>query len=69
MQKYSITLVHKPGKDIPVADTLSRKSVDDEDRSLTKDMETQVHAVISTAPLSPNRFDEIKVATAEDGTK
>lgn len=31
LQKYSITLIHKPGKEILVADTLSRKSVDDED--------------------------------------
>lgn len=39
LQKHSINLIHKPGKEIPVADTLSRKSMDDSDISLTETME------------------------------
>ena len=66
LQKYSNTLIHRPGKDIPVADTLSRKSPDDEDSSLTEDMETQVHTVISTMPVSTDRLGDLKIATAED---
>lgn len=56
LQKYSIALIHRPGKQIPVADTLSRKSTDDEDRSLSEDMETQVHTVISSAPVSADKL-------------
>lgn len=43
LQKYNITLIHRPGKEIPVADMLLRKSLDDEDSSLSEAMETQVH--------------------------
>lgn len=66
MQKYCITLIHRPGKEIPVADTLSRKSLDEEDESLSEAMETQVHTVISTAPVSADRLEDIKTQTAQD---
>lgn len=66
LQKYSITLIHRPGKEIPVADTLLRKSMDEEDESLSEAMETQVHNVISTAPVSADRQDDIRTQTAED---
>lgn len=66
LQKYSITLIHKPGKEIPLADTLSRKSMDEEDESLSEAMETQVHTVISTAPVSTDRLNNIKTETAQD---
>lgn len=66
LQKYSITFIHKPGKEIPVANTLSRNSVNDEDSSLAEAMETQVHTVISTAPVSADRLEDIKTATAQD---
>lgn len=36
LQKYSFTIVHIPGKDIPVADTLSRKSMPCTDHSLSE---------------------------------
>ena len=66
LQKYTITLIHRPGKESPVADTLSRKSMEHEDKSLTEAIETQVHSVISTAPVSADRLDDIKTATAQD---
>ena len=66
LQKYSITLIHRPGKEIPVADTLSRKSMNDTDSSLSEAMETQVHTVISAAPVSADRLEDIKAATAQD---
>lgn len=66
LQKYSITLIHKPGKEIPVANTLSRKSMDDEDSSLSEAMETQIHTVISAAPVSADRMNDIRTATTQD---
>ncbi|MEQ2259466.1 hypothetical protein XENORESO_012319 [Xenotaenia resolanae] len=56
----------KPGKEIPVADTVWRNSTYDEDHSLTEDMETQVHTVMSTMPVSTDRLRDLKTATAED---
>lgn len=49
-----------------MAGTLSRKSLDDEDSSLSEAMETQVHTIISAAPVSADRLDDIKTATAQD---
>lgn len=66
IEEYGINLIHRPGKEILVADTLSRKSMDKEDRSLSEAMETQVHTVISTAPVSAERLDDIRTQTAED---
>ena len=58
LQKYSITLIHRPGQEIPVADTLSRKSMNDTDSSLSEAMETQVHTVISAASVSADRLGQ-----------
>ncbi|KAK0137210.1 hypothetical protein N1851_026595 [Merluccius polli] len=66
LQKYSITLIHRLGKEIPVADMLPRKSLEDEDSLLSEAMETQVHSVISAASVSADRLDDIKASTAQD---
>ena len=39
LQKYNIHIIHRPGKDIPLADTLSRKSIEHQGRSLMESME------------------------------
>uniref|UniRef100_A0A8C2F8L8 Reverse transcriptase/retrotransposon-derived protein RNase H-like domain-containing protein n=1 Tax=Cyprinus carpio TaxID=7962 RepID=A0A8C2F8L8_CYPCA len=66
LQKYNIHIIHRPGKDIPVADTLSRKSIEHQDSSLMESMEAQVHTLISTVPVSDRKLLEIKDATAQD---
>lgn len=66
LQKYDFTLLHKPGKEIPVADTLSRKSVAYHDASLNEGMEAQVHTVISNLPVSDEKLAEIREATKQD---
>ena len=66
LQKYNIHIFHHPGKDIPVADTLSRKSIEHQDNSLKESMEAQVHTLISSIPVSNNKLLEIKEATAQD---
>ncbi|XP_016343356.1 copine-8-like [Sinocyclocheilus anshuiensis] len=43
LQKYDITITHRPGKEIPVADTLSRKSIKTEHDNLSEGMDMQVH--------------------------
>lgn len=63
-QKYNIHIIHRPGKDIPVADTLSQKSIEHQDSNLMESMEAQVHTLISTVPVSDSKLLEIKEATA-----
>lgn len=41
LQKYSMTITHHPSKDIPVAGTLSRKSLVYHDNSLSEGMDVQ----------------------------
>ncbi|KAK9513152.1 hypothetical protein VZT92_026713 [Zoarces viviparus] len=66
LQRYDITITHKPGKQIPVADTLSRKPIEYTDNSLSEGMDLQIHTVISSAPVSDRKMAEIKAATAQD---
>lgn len=61
LQKYSFTITHHPGKDIPVADTLSRKSLVYHDTSLSEGMDVQVHTVFSSMMVSDDRLEEIRV--------
>lgn len=43
LQKYDINILHCPGKEIPVTDALSRKSIEYQDSALQEGMEAQVH--------------------------
>ena len=66
LQKYDITIIHRPGKHIPVADTLSRKSLACNDHTLSEGMDTQVHTVISNLPVSDRKLTDIRTATEQD---
>lgn len=66
LQKYSFTIVHIPGKNIPVADTLSRKSMPCTDHSLTEEMDVQVHTVLSALPVSDVKLSNIRKETDRD---
>ncbi len=66
LQKYNFTIIHRPGKDIPVADTLSRKSLSDQDTSLSEGMDIQVHTVYSSLPISDSKLEEIRAQTEKD---
>ena len=59
LQKYEFT----PGNTIPVADTLSRASLP----VVTEfKFDYQVHLLLSSLPVSDNKLNEIRLATAED---
>lgn len=66
LQRYDIIITHKPGKQIPVADTLSRKPIECSESSLSEGMDLQIHTVVSSAPVSDNKMAEIRAATAKD---
>ena len=66
LQKYDITIIHRPGKHIPLADTLSRKSLACNDHTLSEGMDTQVHTVISNLPVSDRKLTDIRTATEQD---
>lgn len=66
LQKYSISVVHVPGKDIPVADTLSRKSLPAEASDKTEDLDAQIHCIINNLPVSDEKMKLLEKATQED---
>lgn len=66
LQKYDFTIVHHPGKEIPVADTLSRKPLASNNDDLSEGMDLQVHLVYDSLPVSDARLQEIEMETGED---
>lgn len=57
LQRYSIKLVHVPGKQIPVADTLSRKFLAHTMPELSQGTEAQVHFVHTNLQVSDKRLE------------
>ena len=69
LQKYDIKIVHVPGKNIPVADTLSRQIQDKKTEVSNedfKDIEAQVHCITANLPINDNKMEEVRQATAND---
>jgi hypothetical protein len=69
LQKYRLTLVHLPGKDIPVADALSRNFLatsDDNDDDITSEIELQVHQVLVGLPVSDAKMKLMREKTQKE---
>ena len=65
LQKYDLNVRHKPGKEIPVAETLSRlhlKHTHDTHESF----DAQVHMVMADLPFSDTKTLELKSKTRDD---
>ncbi len=66
LQRYNLNVRYIPGKNIPVADTLSRKFVADTYPELSEGMEAHVHTVMSNLPISDRKLQEIRENTNAD---
>ena len=66
LQKYDVELICIPGKQIPVADTLSRNFMPDTYKDLANGIEAHVHTVVSNAPVSDRKIKKIQEATQSD---
>ena len=66
LQRYDVVVTHVSGKEIPVADTLSRKYLPETYPSLSQDIDFHVHAVISQIPITDSKMSEIRKATDAD---
>jgi hypothetical protein len=66
LQWYNITVKYKPGKQIPVADTLSRYGTREKgDDNL--DIDKHVEGIIKHMPVSDERMSQVKEETKTDG--
>ena len=66
LSKYDIDIQYVRGRDIPVADTLSRKFLSDTYPEFTEELDDHVHAVMSNLPISDRKMDMLRTATATD---
>uniref|UniRef100_A0A8C5MRX3 Gypsy retrotransposon integrase-like protein 1 n=1 Tax=Leptobrachium leishanense TaxID=445787 RepID=A0A8C5MRX3_9ANUR len=66
LQRYDLTVKYKPGKEIPMADTLSRVFPDGHEARDEPDLEEQVHTVLVNIPISDVRLEMIRQDTKQD---
>ena len=67
LQKYDITLTHKPGKEMVLADTLSRAHTEETGEEIPEEeMVAQVHMVYDNSSATDQKLVEIKHETTKD---
>ena len=69
LQRYDVTLTYKPGKELYIADTLSRAYLtgrDPSDIELDDEIDCHVHCLVKRLPLAKSKFEEFKEASASD---
>ena len=67
LQKYQLRVQYIPGKDLIIADTLSRAPhIPKRDIELTDDIEIMVHTIAENLPISSVRLQELKRSTKTD---
>ena len=71
LMRYDFTISHIPGKDLTIADTLSRAPVggpQPEDLELEQETDAYVHYIMQSLPASDRRLQEIKDHLRDDET-
>lgn len=66
LQQYDLEIQYRAGKEIPVADTLSRKFLPDTFEELSDGVNVHVHTIMSAIPVSDRKLDEIKAFTESE---
>jgi hypothetical protein len=66
IQPYDLTFKYRAGKEIPVADALSRLHLPDIDEELHEEIEIFVHSFVKSIPATGSRLEEIKQGTLTD---
>ena len=65
LQKYDSTVRHKPGKEIPVADKLSRLHLRQTDNT-HEALDAQVYQVLTNLAVSDQEMSDLQASTASD---
>ena len=66
LQKYSVDVIHKSGKDIAVSDFLSRSSLPDTFENLSAGLDLHVHAVLQQLFVTDKRLEAVQQAILQD---
>ena len=69
LQSYDVVIKYRPGKELYLADTLSRAHLSKcKSEEETLDLDYQAISMISTLPVTDDKLKEIKEETKKDGT-
>ena len=68
LQKFDMEIQFKPGKELPVADTLLRAFIPAKECDAEDEGEYQVHLVMSTLPISNQQINRFQQETVQDKT-
>lgn len=66
LQKYDIEIVYKPGKEMFLADTLSRAYLEETNENLVEEILVNEVDLLSYLAVSPQKYKDIQKATASD---
>ena len=66
LQKYDIEVVYKPGKEMFLADTLSRAFLNETNEDLVEELTVNEVHLLSYLAVNPKKYEEIKKATEVD---
>ena len=66
MQPYDLTFHYRPGKEIPVADTLSRLHLPDVDKEAESEGELAIHTFFKQIPIIEKRMEHIRQESLQD---
>ena len=66
LQRYSLTVTYKPGKEMHVADALSRANFNEHEDLLGEELE--VNWITPPLPISEEKLQAFRKATVEDPT-
>jgi hypothetical protein len=67
LMRFNVVAEHAPGRDMVIADTLSRSPLEgDDSNQLQEDVKAYVDEVVSSWPVSDARLNELREATAQD---
>ena len=66
LQRYNLTVQYKPGKSIPVTDTLSRNGARDGSAPDDLGLDVYVDAILKQMPVSYEKLEQIRNASKDD---
>ena len=66
LRRFNLTVRHEPGKNLVIADLLSRKPLSAAASETAEDISAYVHAIISTYPMTDQKMTAIRQASEND---
>ena len=66
LQRCDLRIVYKPGKELFIADALSRNYLDETNETLVPQLEVNEVHLTAHLPMSPEKYKEFQKTTAED---